>query len=287
MFLSFLYQYRQYLVLGVYVLISVAFMIAKSDRVNVNLKSAAISLISPLQKVVNNVSEASENFWNSIEELKKVKKELVRSREELEKLKGANIEIEELKKENERLKFTLENQKKIEFQTAYAEIIAKDPSNYYSSFIINKGKSQGIKINMPVIAYQGNQKGLVGKIIEVSAGSSKVLPVTGVGSFVGAMMADLRYTGIIKGMGKTSDHVVLEYINKDATINFGDLVVTSGQGGIFPKGIKIGIVLGFQKVKYGLFYKDIKVKPIIDFSQLEDVYVIFKQSEETFYQEGD
>jgi len=255
-------------------------MIAKSDKVNINIKSAAITIISPLQKVVNDISNASENFWNSIEELKKVKKELIRTREELERLKEASIEIEELKKENERLRYILENQKKINFKTVYAEIIARDPSNYYSSFMINKGKNYGIEINMPVITYQGNQKGVVGKIIEVAPNSSKVLPITGVGSFIGAMLMDLRYAGIIKGVGKTADYLVLEYINKEAPINFGDLVVTSGQGGIFPKGLKIGRIIGFKKVKYGMFYKEIKVKPIIDFSQLEDVYVILKSPDE-------
>lgn len=260
-------------------LVSISFMIARSEKVNVNIKSVAIMFIAPFQHLVNNISKTTENFWNSIDELKKVKKELIQTREELEKLKEASIEIEELKKENERLRYVLENQRKIDYQTVYAEIIGRDPSNYYSAFIINKGKKHGLKIDMPVIAYQGNQKGVVGKIIEVSHNFSKVLPITGVGSFIGAMLMNSRHTGIIKGMGKTADYLLLEYVNKEAPLDFGELVITSGQGGIFPKGLKIGKIVGFKKVKYGVFYKEINVKPIIDFSRLEDVYVILKEAD--------
>jgi len=280
---NILYQNRKYFLLGFYIIISLTFIISKSPLININIKETASIFISPFQNIINNFYYGYKNFWNSIEEVKSIKQELLQTREELERLKGITTELDEIKKENERLKIALENKsdlEKLKFNSVYAEIVARDPSNYYSSFIINKGKKDGIRINMPVVAYQGKIKGLVGKIIETSLNYSKVLPITGVGSFVPAMIMESRYVGIIKGIGKEGDYLLLEYINREAPLNFGDTVITSGQGIIFPKGIYIGKIVGFRKIKYGQFYTEIRVKPIIDFSKLEDVYVLLKHPDE-------
>jgi len=278
MVFPFFYRYKNYLLFVLYILISISFIISRSDKINVNVKAAVNNSILPLQKLVYNTSESTKNFWNSIEEVKKLKREITTVREQLERLKEASIEIEELKKENDRLRYFLENKKKLDYNSVYAEIIGRDPSNYYSTFFINKGKSDGIIINMPVVSYQGNQKGVVGKIVEVSSHYAKVLPITGIGSYIGAMLYDTRDTGILKGLGKDVEYINLEYISKNAIVNFGDIVITSGQDGVFPQGINIGRVVGVEKVKYGLFYKEIRVKPIIDFSSLEVVIRIIKKS---------
>ncbi len=273
----FFYEKREYVLLISYLLISLSFMIVKSPKANKTIKNVVTSISYPLQISINFLSDTVNNFWLSVNELNKTKKELAILKQQLQKLETASIEINELKRENERLRLLLENKKKIDYPTVYAEIIARDPSNYYSSFIINAGENVGIDINMPVITYQNGIKGVVGKTIEVYRKSAKVLPIIAVGSYMGAMLSTLRYIGVIKGVGAKGDYLLLDYISKDAILNFGDEVITSGQGGIFPKGLLIGKVVGFKKVKYGLFYKEIKVKPVVDFSQLEDVYVILKE----------
>lgn len=254
-------------------------MITKSEKVNINIKSAIGTIVYPVQNAMGSLAKTIDNFWVSIEELNILKKELLITKNQLEKLKGASVEIQELKRENEHLRTILDIKTKIEYKTVYGEIIARDPSNYYSAFIINKGSKQGITRNMPVIAYQQGIEGVVGKTIEVSQYSAKILPITGLGSYLGGMLATLRYVGLIKGQGPVEEHLAFDYIDKNAAINFGDLVITSGQGGIFPKGLFIGKIVGFTKVKYGIFYQEIKVKPIIDFAMLEDVYVILKEPE--------
>ncbi len=272
----FFYENKSYILLVVYMLVSLSFIIVKSPKANKTVKTVVNKINYPVQVTVDYFSKSVNGFWESINELNKIKRELVITKQQLEKLKTASIEINELKRENARLRFLLENKKKISYPTVYAEIIARDPSNYYYSFTINAGKNVGIKVNMPVITYQNGKKGIVGKTIEVYSETSKVLPLIGVGSYIGAMLSALRYTGVIKGIGARGDFLLLDYISRDAILNFGDEVITSGQGGIFPKGLLIGKVVGFKKVNYGLFYKKIKVKPIIDFSELEDVYVILK-----------
>ena len=272
----FFYHNRKYLMLGLYLLISISFMISKSDKVNLNIKSYINTFISPLQVVINSLTKTVDNFWISIAELNYLRKELTITKHKLGKLKGDSIEISELKKENIHLRSILDIKTRIEYKTVYAEIIARDPSNYSSIFIINKGTQHGIKRNMPVVTYQQGIEGLAGKIIETSKQSSKILPITGIGSYVGSMLSELRHTGLIRGQGRVEEYLIFDYVDKEAILNFGDLVITSGQGGIFPKGLMIGKIIGFTKVKYGIFYKSIKVKPIINFSMLEDVYVILK-----------
>lgn len=272
----FFYHNRKYLLLGFYFLISISFMISKSDRVNLNIKSHINSVISPFQKVINSFSKTVNTFWSSISELDQIKKELTITKHQLDKMQGASIEIQELKRENAHLRSILDIKTRIEYQTIYAEIIARDPSNYSSVFIINKGSKTNIRRNMPVITYQHGIIGVVGKIIETSKHSSKVQPITGIGSYIGSMLSSLRYTGIIRGQGPVEDYLLFDYVDKEAILNFGDLVLTSGQGGIFPKGLMLGKIMGYQKVKYGIYYKKVKVKPIINFSMLEDVYIIVK-----------
>ncbi len=272
----FFYHNRKYLLLGVYLLFSTAFMISRSEKVNINVKSFINTLISPFHFIINSATKTVNNFWFSIKELNKIKRELVITKNQLGKLQDASIEIAELERENKHLRSILDIKTRLEYDTVYAEIIARDPSNYYSVFVINKGSTHGIERNMPVVTYQHGIKGIVGKILETSKISSKVLPIIGIGSYIGAMLFALRNTGLIRGLGPSEDFLQLDYINKSAILNLGDLVVTSGQGGIYPKGLKIGKIVGFKKVKYGIFYKNITVKPIINLSMLEDVYVILK-----------
>lgn len=283
---DFFYQNRKYLLLGFYLIISVAFMISRSEKVNINVKAAVNNVIYPFQAIVYSSTITMNKFWISIEELNILKKELINTQNQVEKLKGASVEMEELKKENERLRTILEIKTKMEYPTVYAEIISRDPSNYYSTFIINVGSHSNIKRNMPVITYQNGIEGVVGKIVEVSANSAKVLPITGVGSYIGGMLSTQRNIGIIRGQGPLGNYLIFDYIDKNTVLNFGDLVVTSGQGGIFPKGLNLGKVTGFTKVKYGIFYKEVRVIPIIDFTRLEDVYIILKEADEEILRLG-
>lgn len=276
----FFYEKGKYLLLGFYLLISVSFMITRSEKVNINIKSGVNTVIYPFHYTINSLAKTVDSFWVSIEELNMMKRELLITKNQLEKLKSASFEIQELKRENERLRTILDIKTRIEYKTVFAEIIARDPSNNYSVFVINKGSRHGLERNMPVISYQQGLEGIVGKTIEVSRGSAKILPVTGLGSYTGCMHAALRNIGLIRGQGPTEEYLLFDYLDKNAQVGFGDLVVTSGQGGIFPKGLMIGKIVGFTKVKYGIFYKDVRVKPILDFSMLEDVYVILKPADE-------
>ncbi len=138
--------------------------------------------------------------------------------------------------------------------------------------VIDKGSVDGIGKNMAVIAFQDGLKGLVGKIIEVSPYTSKILPVFDRDSFVGARMLKVRYEGLVNGNGSKYGLLLMTYVKKSAKeyIKFGDIVVTSGMNSIYPEGIDIGRVREMDILEWQPSLH-LKLEPVIDFSRLEYV----------------
>lgn len=238
-------------------------------------------MISGSQSFFSDVENSVGDFWYSIKKMRDIKKELQLSYEKIQLLEDASIELDELRKENKKLKTLLEYKDSIKFNTISATIVGKDPKNYFDTIIVDKGKKDGVEKNMPVIAYQNSESGVVGKTIEVGMNFSKILLLTDNDSYISALLQKSGYTGLIKGKGLKKHYVSFIYVEKNALVNFGDRIITSGQGGLYPKGINIGLVVDVDNSKSGFYYNEIKVLPIINFSKLEQVFIIQKhQSEE-------
>ncbi len=148
-----------------------------------------------------------------------------------------------------------------------AQIIGKDPSNWFKTIIIDKGTDDGIKENQAVVTHQG----VVGHIIEVTPKAAKVLLISDQNSSVAVIIQDNRTEGIMLGM--QHGRCKIDYLTRTAEIHEGDMVITSGLGGIFPKGLRVGAVTQIKKKSYGLF-QDAEVHPFVDFSKLEEVLII-------------
>ena len=148
-----------------------------------------------------------------------------------------------------------------------ARVIGREQAALSKTILINKGTAHGLKIGMPVIATPG----LIGRLIDVSWHVSKVLLLIDENSNIGAIVQRTRTQGIISGAG--SRGCILKYISKNQDVKEGDTIVSSGMGGIFPKGLLIGKVSHVEKQDAGLFLK-INVAPFVDFSKLEEVLVL-------------
>jgi rod shape-determining protein MreC len=136
--------------------------------------------------------------------------------------------------------------------------------------IIDKGSNAGLKVNMPVV----DAKGVVGRLVAVSANYAKVLLIIDQNSAVDSLVQRSREKGIVKGL--SPEMCKLDYVLKTGDIDPGDLVVTSGMGRVFPKGLPVGKVLEVSNIPWKLF-KDIHVRPMVDFTKLEEVLVILKE----------
>lgn len=244
-----------------------------------NLRKVYAVTAYPIQYGTRNFFRSVRNLYASISELSRLKKELSKTKEKLLRYESAAADYEEILRENTRLKRMLGNKENIEYNTYAASIVAKDPQSFYKTIIIDRGYNNGIKKSMPVIAYQGGQKGLVGKIIEVSANYSKIIPIIDAKCKVGVTVESSRDSGIMEGQSPKSLDCRIRYIVRSADIRRGDKIITSGMGGVFPKGINVGTVTNVDNKKYGL-YQDVYVNTTIDFSTLEDVYVIDSETDE-------
>lgn len=164
----------------------------------------------------------------------------------------------------------LENElafKKVEnFPSLTARVVGKDPSFWFQTLIVDRGKTDGVSEGMVA----RTSLGVVGQIIQVSDNYSKILLINAPSSAIDAMIQKNRVRGILKGAADKG--YVLSYVLKNAEVEVGDRVVTAGVGGVFPSGIPLGTVSAVSSKRRGMF-QEIEVAPIVDFGQLEMVFI--------------
>jgi rod shape-determining protein MreC len=138
----------------------------------------------------------------------------------------------------------------------------------------------GIENNMPVIAFQGGMQALVGKVVQTGQVESLVMPLYDQRCFVSARLAHERYDGIVEGQGMPVYPLLMRSITKRARddVKTGDIVVSSGMGGVYPDGIIIGRVSKIIFLEYETSI-ELELESAIDFSRLEYVFVIKEKSE--------
>ena len=278
------FRHRALAVLAAFLFVSFALMGFSQSRVTVKFKSVAYAVAFPFQYSGVKSITFVKDFFSSLKNNKYLKKELAATRHMLEEYERTQHEFEEMKRENERLRNLIGIQSELEYETVIAEVVAKSPQNLYKTIIVNRGKESGIERWMPVVAYQDGTKCVVGKVIDVQPFSARIQPLIDQSNYIGAMLKATRYSGLLVGQSPVSEQCLLQYIDRRADISYGDVVVTSGMGGIFPKGIPIGEVVSVSKKTYGIF-QDAMVRPTVDFGRLEEVYIITKRVTEDYFSE--
>jgi rod shape-determining protein MreC len=172
--------------------------------------------------------------------------------------------VSEQTRENERLRKILELSEKVQYQLIVGEVIGRDAKSTVSDTIVaNRGSRQGVLREMPVVT----PIGIVGMTIAVDLFTSKVQLVTDAGASVGAMLQKDRTAGILSGTG--NGRCILRYLPINVNAKGGDLVVTSGQDGVFPEGLPVGRV-GIE-VKESPLYKSLEILPFQNVSSLAEV----------------
>ncbi len=235
-----------------------------------NMQTVVSKFFMPFQNgyiFIKNKITGNEQQISDIEGLKNENSAL---REENSKLKEQVRELEILKSENNTLKeyVNLKN-KYADYATVPANVIERSYSNYDKIIIINVGTNDGIKENMPVIS----ESGLVGRILSVTDTTSKVQTIIDTASTVSATISTASESILLKGTLSEINNLKATSIPVETSILQGDQVITSGFGGIFPKGILIGTINGVVNTQNELDRYAL-VTPATDFSKLETVLVI-------------
>ncbi|MDR1863303.1 MAG: rod shape-determining protein MreC [Treponema sp.] len=242
-------------------------------------KDLGLSMFSGLRGGIYEAASMVSRTVLSVRELAALRREYNELTEQLARYEQMERSAAEIRQENSRLREQLGFSQALRYRHIAAELIGRDPDNLFSAFAINKGRHSGVDIDMPVIAYQNGVRGLVGKVIQAGLFESLVMPLYDMSSFVSSRLADSRYEGIAEGQGDPDMPLVMRFIHKRARdeINFGDMIVSSGLGGVYPAGINIGRVskILYQENEISMV---VELEAAIDFSRLEYVFVIEPES---------
>jgi len=242
---------------------SVLFPVSKAGR----------ELMAPLFKGINSVIFGTQDFFGYFTDNRKLRQQNEELQQNVNQLEGKLNGLQEQELENKRLLDLLnyKEEKAANYNLVLAQIIGRDASNWYKSVVIDQGSNHGLKVNMPVITHQG----LVGTIINISANTAEVLLILDGEGAVGARVFENRVTpGVIIGTGH-SDVLKMVHLAHNSQIEKNQTVVTSGLGGLYPKGIRIGTIEEVKLEPNGLT-KTALVRPFVDFSRLEEVFVILQ-----------
>ena len=206
-------------------------------------------------------------IWNHYFDLVQTAQENDRLKRQLNRALEKNTNYHEIELANDRLRKLLDFKQSVDLDVVSAEVIGKDPSPWFKSVIIDKGRVDGVDIGFPVVVPQG----IVGQVTDASAYYAKVLLIIDQNSAVDGLVQRTRARGIIKGA--PGGGCIFKYVLRKHEIDVPDTIVSSGLDGVFPKGLRIGQVAKVVKHNSGIF-QEVTVTPFADFEKIEEVLVI-------------
>ncbi|HYD49798.1 MAG TPA: rod shape-determining protein MreC [Terriglobales bacterium] len=232
-----------------------------------------LELMRPLQLAVTGAVDAATGLWRSYIALVGVTRENELLRRRIRELEQQLVHGAEMQLAEQRLDQLLRFRSTFAGDSIAAQIIGRDPLPWSRTVTINKGANDGIGKNAAVLSNQG----VVGQTIANSSNAARVLLITDHNSGVDAIIQRSRAHGIVKGA--LDGGCVMKYLDREASVETGDLVVTSGLDGIFPKGIVIGEVTEVNPGTRGLL-KEAEIRPSAPLAQLEEVLIVTRPAVE-------
>lgn len=231
-----------------------------------------IGFTGPVEEMVSLPFREVGNLWSSYVDLVGEKREKEELHAELARQAKQILELQEALEDSERYERFREFSTRQDVPMVAANVAGVDLSPWSKSILIRKGASDGIKPGMPVLT----DYGAVGLVSGVSSNYSRVLLVTDPQSLVDAFSQRTRVRGTVQGGGDGPSE--LRDVGREQDVKIGDKLLTSGLGGIYPKGVLVGTVTGVERKPYGLF-QSVQVEPAVDFTRLEEVFVILERRE--------
>lgn len=231
------------------------------------VRVATETVAAPISSAGKWVSTPFRGFFSWMSDLGVSRGQLSELRDQNKELRARVVALEETRLDNKRLSGLINSTNAQGYKGVTATVIGLPPSAWNQVIIVDKGSKDGIEINMPVLGPYG----LLGQVIEVGPTYSRIRLLTDQKSGVASLIQRGRKTGITKG--SISGDLMLDFISADSTVTAGDVVLTSGLGGVYPKGLLIGEVLEVSKETNAL-YKSIKLTPANDASTVENVLIL-------------
>ncbi|MFP4194050.1 MAG: rod shape-determining protein MreC [Desulfobacterales bacterium] len=233
----------------------------------------AMFFVSPAQAVLSRSIDFGSDIWEQYFYLVDTAGE---NRELRRKLAMARLELHECSEQrhaNERLRELVGFKADSELNLQAARVVARDPSPWYRSVIIDKGREDGVKKGCSVVVPDG----VVGQVTELASGYSKVLLIIDRNSAVDALVQRTRARGVVAGLSDGNE-CRFDFALRKQDVKVGDTIITSGLDGVHPKGLRIGRVLKIVRRNSGVF-QEVKIMPYADFHKLEEVLVVLDSPE--------
>jgi rod shape-determining protein MreC len=233
-------------------------------------KAGVYQLLAPFLTSGSGLKKQITSVRSGLKSLDQLERENSALQVENRELRATNHGLRDVEHEVNRLRHALNYRERSVFKLIAAEIVARDSSTWWRTVTINRGKTDGIEADMPVVT----DEGLFGKTTSVSESISIVLLVSDENCRVAASVEGSREQGIVVGERVTtglSPLLDLNFLSKQADLKPGQKVYTSGVGGVFPSGLLIGMVKSFR---VRALDGQAQVTPAVDLSHLEDVFVV-------------
>ncbi|OGK80607.1 MAG: rod shape-determining protein MreC [Candidatus Rokubacteria bacterium GWA2_73_35] len=259
---------RKYALLLVLVAVSLLLLTLQSRGYGSRAGDLVAVVTTPLQAGYARVTRGALAVWTTYLDWKNVRAENRRLRAEIERLRVEALRVSETDDENRRLRTLLALQERLPLTTLAGEIIAREWGGWVRALTVNRGRADRVARMTAVIS----PFGLVGRIVDVRPGSAIVQVLTDPASTVGAHVVRTRTPGIVEGEPRGT--LRFKYLARDGTaLQVGDVLVTSGQGGLFPRGIPIGRVRAIDDRGAALF-NYAALDPAVDFGRVDEVLVV-------------
>jgi rod shape-determining protein MreC len=243
---------------------------------------AILDVAVPIQKVIAMPVDFVRDAWNRYVALMGVRDENERLRERVAHLAEDNLQLQEALVASGRLQRIAEMRDDFEIPMLPSELVGGDVSPWFRSVMFDRGRSDGVRPGMPVIS----EDGLVGLVTAASVRASRTMLVLDRQSAVDGTVQRSRARGIVRGLG--SDDLEFEFVVRVGDVRVGDVVITSGLGGVYPKGLRIGRVTAVSDPGARLL-QTATIAPAVDFGRLEQVFVMLRRGPtmELLYEAGE
>src|SRR5437016_889186 len=223
-------------------------------------------IFSPVPKTVNWIGGTASDMYHGYLDMRRSVAENGNLRHKLADVTTENLKLRQSETDLRRLRSLLGYSEQFTLQTSMAEAIMLDTSSRFKSVILDRGSSAGIDVNDAVV----NANGLIGRVVLTTKDMAKVQLVIDSNSSVGALIERTRRQGVVRGDG--GNGALMYDVPSLADVQPGDTVLSAGIDGIYPKGIPIGTIVKADKGPE--LFKNIHIKPSVDFGSVEEVIII-------------
>ena len=243
-------------------------------RATTQLKLALSGLFLPLFGLLSSSEKAITRSGDQVVPRSLLLEQIERIQKENQQLRLESLQAADLTAENTRLRASLGWTGRTPWKLKLTRVIARDPANWWRTFVIDAGSNDGIRSNAFVMVPEG----LVGRVDQVGSASARVILVGDPNCRVSAMVAETREPGVIApATDSITDPslVQMTYVSRHTQLRPGQQIITSGLGGVFPKGITVGQIVDISSAGYGL-YQESRVKLAANLRNIEEVWVVLQ-----------